>query len=665
MKIGMKLAVLAAFVALTACGSSSSESRDVHTCVGLFCDVGGEDTAVDEVVPDTAPEADIDKPIPGCKLTFVDQFGDDQKTCIQSDVCTFNVSFQAERGLKVKYACDGEPQENAAIVYTVVEDPDSLGKMNVGTVYSNAEGLATGTVKVVKQVNGVFKVKATVYGNTLVEPIYFVINAAAKIDAYLTVSFIYNGSKMFDGVTVYLFKSGQPAAADLACADIDKLELPTADLQNGPVQLAQTAKFVMLPGLEDEKEQFYTIVARGEMVDGTAIAYGCDDQEGHVLVTSSKHVTITLKDIPPRIVGKYDVQTTMDLVSALPDNVQIIVNFLLNFFEKPSASILLLACELGGGTLEDFCGWVFSNPQDPDIYALTTMGNIILEIIDSFLSAAVEQWTGYDIFGIGEDVRDIIKELTLKATFDIKCEPDENGYIPDTCTSASWHTVSIRWRYGLECPPNDDSCGRIDFNIQAIGQDVVLSKFPATLMYVNDYSELTIGEHSLLIKYGQLINYILQKFVLPRVFGDGSDGLPVVDSYEKLFLSLLGGGKECLQPSPSQKACCLVFAESVFGQTGSVGTDVLKQACDTLVQLGSAYLEQTLVQLDTTTGDTFKLSTRDGQPCKLFDLNADQKIDAWGQKEPESERCVWDLEINVFGAFADIDKNNFFGSEHQ
>jgi len=660
MKIGSKLAFLLGFVVLVGCGGTASDNNggfDWNEPV----DTAEPDTEVPEVTPDV--EADVAKP--GGTLQFVDQFGDDQKTCVQKDVCTFTVTYQSERSLRVKFLVEGKPQENAAITYTVIEDPDSLGKMAVNNAYTDPEGIATGTVKVVAPTNGKFKVKASVYGNNNVDPVYFIINASTKIDAYLTVSFVYNGSKLFDGVTVYLFKSSQPAAADIACGDIDKLELPTADLQKGPHQLSQTAKFVMLPGLEDEKEQFYTVVARGELVDGTPIAWGCDDQEGHVLVTASKHVTITLKDIPPRIVGKYDVQTQMDLVSALPDNVQLIVNFILDFFESPSASLLLLACELSNGTLEDFCGWVFTDPNEPSIYSLTTMGNIVLEIIDSFLSAAVENWTGTDIFGIGEDVRDIIKELTLIATFDIKCEPDENGFIPASCTSASWHTVSIRWRYGLECPPNDDNCGKINFNIQAIGQDVVLSSFLATLMFTGDYSELTIGEHSLLIKYGQLINYILQKFVLPRVFGDGSDGLPVVDSYEKLLLSLLGGGKECLQPSPQQKGCCAVFAESVFGQTGSVGTDVLAQACDTLVQLGSAYLEQVLVGLDTTTGDTFKLSTRDGQPCKLYDLNADQKIDAWGKKEPLSERCIWDLDINVFGAFVDIDKNNFYGSEHQ
>jgi len=645
---------------LAACGSSSD------TGPGYF-DWSEPDTATPETVTDTVPEAEVgkDETMPSGQLQFVDSFGDDQKTCVQKDLCTFNVPFNSERSLRAKYLVEGQPEENAAIVYQIIEDPDALGKMLVGTVYTGTDGVAGGTVKAVKQLNGTFKVKVSVYNRPDVDPIYFVINVSAKIDAYLTVSFVYNGSKIFDGAMVYLFKSDTAQQADLLCQDIDALDLPTADLQKGPHQLSQTAKFTQLPGLDDEQEQFYTIVARGEMVDGTPIAWGCDDVNGRVLVTSSKHVSITIKDIPPRLVGTYDIQSQLDLISALPGNVQMVVNFILNFFEKPSASVLLLACELGGSTLEDFCGWVFSDPDNPDIYKLTTLGNIVLEILDSFLEYYVEEWTGYDIFGIGEDIRDLLKELVLLATFDIKCEPDENGFIPETCTSGSWHTVSFRWTYGQNCPPNDDACGKLNFNVQAIGQDVIISRFPATAMFQGDYTELTIGEHSILLKYGQLVNYILQKFVLPRVFGDGSDGLPVVDSYEKLMLSLLGGGKQCLNPSPSQPGCCQIFAENVFGQTGSVGTDVLKQACDTLVQLGAAYLEQQLVQLDTTTGDTIVLSTRDGQPCKLYDQNADQKIDAWGKKEPMSERCIWDMDLKVFDTYTAIEDNNFYGYEHQ
>jgi len=84
-------------------------------------------------------------------------------------------------------------------------------------------------------------------------------------------------------------------AVGVPCSALDPLALPVADVQNGPMQVSQTVKFVMLPGLEAEQEQFYTIVARGELVDGTPVAFGCNATDGHVLISSSKYVTIALE----------------------------------------------------------------------------------------------------------------------------------------------------------------------------------------------------------------------------------------------------------------------------------------------------------------------------------------------------------------------------------
>ena len=663
MRTATHFALLLGLSFVVACGSGSSAGPE-----DPFLDwYQYEDTSsTPDTEKDTGMPEETYVPPSDASLAFVDQFGDDNKTCVEKQTCTLLVSFNAQRGLRVLYTEGGQPVEGVPIKYEVIEDPDHAGKMVVSTAYTNTQGISDADVKVMAAIQTSFKVRATVLGSNDVEPIYFIINAEPKVAAFLTVSFTYTGTKVFDGVMVYLFKSAAATQADLTCGEIDPLDMPTIDLQKGPVQVAQTIKFEQLPGLQDEMEQFYTICARGELADTTPIVYGCDDVSGHVQLTSSKHVSITLDDIPPTIVGEYDIQTELDLVSMLPDQVAGVVNFILDFFEKPSASLLMLVCTLENQTLQDLCGYVFNDPYSPSVYDLTMIGGIVLDIIDTVLATYVEEWTGTDIFGIGEDIRDMLKELRLISTFEILSEPDDDGYIAPEFTRGSWHTVSFRWTYGQNCPPNDDACGVTNFNIQAIGQDVIISQFPATLMYEVDYSLLTIGEHSLYIKYGQLINYILQHYVLPQVFGDGSDGLPVVDSYEKLIKSLLGGGKECLVPSPSQLGCCEAFTENVLNQApGSVGSSVLSGACETLVVMGTAYLEAQLTQLDASTGNNLRLKTRDGMPCKLYDNNNDMKIDAWGKKEPKSERCVWDMEIEIFGLFTEVETNNFFGSEHQ
>ena len=65
--------------------------------------------------------------------------------------------------------------------------------------------------------------------------------------------------------------------------------------------------------------------------------------------------------------------------------------------------------------------------------------------------------------------------------------------------------------------------------------------------------------------------------VLPQVFGNGDDGGPVIDSYEEMIQSLVGG-QECLDPSwqnENSKDCCDQFAENITGQDTSLGSDVL------------------------------------------------------------------------------------------
>ena len=646
-----------------ACGSSSNEASDD---TGITWEtVDDADTTQAEPEPEIVQEVEADyKPAGQGVLSFVETFGDDAKTCVQTDLCTFNVSFNGDRSLGVIYLEDGAPVANVPLQFTIIEDPGQVGKMVVATVYTDQAGAASGTVKAMKAVSASFKVKVTVAGAPDIAPIYFGINVQPKVQAYLTVSFIYGGQRTFDGVRVYLIKNTATNVADVFCGDIDPLDLPTADLIQGPVQLSQTVKFQTLPGLEDEGEQRYTVIARGETGDGQAMTFGCDEDEGIVRLTSTTHVTIDLIDIAPRIVGEYDITTELDLLSPLPDDVEDTVNTILDFFDKPSASLLKLICQVDNATLTDLCGYIFQDPMDPDVGELLAVGEIVLEIFDAYLAAYVEDWVGIDVLGIGEDVRDILKELQLISTYEFKVEPDADGNIAPEDTSATWHTVSFRWTYGQDCQPNDDACGKVSFNMQSIGQNAIIATFGATVTVVEGYSELVIKPHSLQLKYGALLNYILQKVVMPRIFGDGSDGEPVIDSYEKLIKSLLGGGKTCLVPAAGEPTCCAAFSSNVIDQVGSatVPADLLTNACESLILLGSKYLEDTLTDLDLSTGENLVLKTPDGIPCRLFDNTNSMHIDAWGKKEPTADRCIWDIQMSIFGADTAIDKNNFYGS---
>jgi hypothetical protein len=251
---------------------------------------------------DAGPESEATPDVPGVgRLEFVDEWGDDQESCADADVCSLDIAINNERTLRVRYLVDGVPRAGAPLSFQVEDDPFYLAHVACSTVYTQTDGIAATRLKVYLDAGGclveTFRVRVGVYGRPEVAPLFFSIRTGGKCDAYLTVSFDYDGAKPFDGVTVYLFKSVQPTAADLACAALDPLVLPSADQQKGPVQVSQTAKFNMLPGLEVEQEQFYTIIALGELMDGTRVTFGCNDTDGHVKVTSSTHVVVTLEDL--------------------------------------------------------------------------------------------------------------------------------------------------------------------------------------------------------------------------------------------------------------------------------------------------------------------------------------------------------------------------------
>jgi len=232
-------------------------------------------------------------------LEFVTTVGDDGTTCVDKEQCTFNVHVNEERVLKARYIEYDAPLANAAILYEVVDDPQGAGKMLIGTVYTDENGVASDTVKVVEPIATTFKVKISVYNRPDVVPIYFVIIAVPQVSSYLTVTFSYTGTHSFDGVIVYLFKSGTTTAADVPCSDIDPSSIPTADVMTGPIQLSQSAKFPILPGLDEEHEQFYTICTTGVKMDYTLVAYGCNDIDGLVSLYSERHVSIMLNDVGP------------------------------------------------------------------------------------------------------------------------------------------------------------------------------------------------------------------------------------------------------------------------------------------------------------------------------------------------------------------------------
>jgi hypothetical protein len=169
-----------------ACGRSCGECSGVQEeCIndGCVCmpDCAGKDCGpnvcggycgacdwecVDNICVDPVPT-----------LSFYDAVGDDQKSCVDTNTCTYELAFPGQRNLPVRLSLGGEQVANAAITYTITEDPNGIGAMMASTVYTDDSGVATGIVKVIGPFPGALTVQVSVYGDSSAAPIFFVIQS--------------------------------------------------------------------------------------------------------------------------------------------------------------------------------------------------------------------------------------------------------------------------------------------------------------------------------------------------------------------------------------------------------------------------------------------------------------------------------------------------------
>lgn len=589
------------------------------------------------------------------KLSFVVQKDDFDQSCVNVNYCNFKLFYEnKDRKLEVRYTIGGKPVSGEGILYELIKDENNLCKLDASVVETDNQGIATGTIDNIKPMDGKCQVKVSVLKDSFVSPLYFNISVLPKGVIPLSILLKHEGNYIINSVQALLFKQdkyGEPKCNKL---NIEKLKFLTATTSSQSVLPDNVVFFKNLPSLETEKIQYYTIVGIGKFGDSPEYppkAWGCNDKDGIAEWNKTKPtITLTVKDLVPKLKGSYEIESSFDLVSGLPPNVATVINAIIGFFQSPVGEIMLLICKLTGGNLEDMCDWFFEDPNNPSLDKLTKTGEVAFKILNTFLISIIKTYCPYKddpelcskIYWTGKDVGDILKKFFLKATLTFNEEPQQDGLIPQSTTEEIWHTVIIKWTLGKDCKPDDENCGKIPLSFSNIpGIDEAISgKFEAKLEYVKEEKTygITIKKHPLKLKYGALVNFAIEKLLLPQIFGDGKDGLPVVDSYEEMLGSILGG-KPCLQ----KMNCCEIFAENLTKESSGLYKNLVEGACDALIDTGAKFLRDLLIELDYE-GENFEIGT--GKICFIYDKNDDMKFDTFGQTKTP---CVWDINLKIGG----------------
>ncbi len=632
----LAVAIVAAIVALSA--AACGEDTQVVA-------IGGTDSGT------TTPDPQAIK-----VLQFVQQRGDDQKAC--SSTCMLSLSYAEQRTLQVRYTENGKAVQNVLVQFQIQGDPN-IAALTASTSKTDAMGVATISAQAFS-LPGQVAVLVTLAADQNVSHLRFDLTVTPKGRVPLIVQLRYNGMRPINTVELLLFR--QRANTMVRCINVDPYAIqPGADLSSTETKtpIAYSVNFSHFPNLDKDTPQNYTILAVGYEGQGDQkgppLAWDCIDGTGDQAVSvafaGSTSVSMELNDLPLRICPVdrpdcgYEFDNFFDIVSILPDEVAGPVNTVLDFFDEPSATLVSMICRFGGdvNALEELCKLIFNDPNNPCTNqasgCFTALGTVAFDLIDSAITGLIEDNLP-GAFGMGQDVRRLLKELNLRATVTFNGEPDGAGYLAAENTLMEWHSLRYRWSYGAleggaSCPVGDKDCGWQSYNLQSLLglSNVMTSQFSGV---VQNEVNLSVEPFPLDLKYGALINFVLEKIVLPLLTGDQN-----VTTYEA-FIGTLAGGSQCMI-SDDFSRCCENFGQGISDT--QTYRDIAKAGCNALIGLAGEFLRSQLVNLSIGTDAAFTLSTQ--APCRMFDNDNDMILDQIGLQvsEPQDKRCIWKVEV--------------------
>jgi hypothetical protein len=397
-----------------------------------------------------------------------------------------------------------------------------------------------------------------------------------------------------DVVQVLLFRQGPGGKPN--CDELKLEALPTAHVASKDYVLGSDVTFWNLPGLEDDKTQTYSVLVMARTgSNGPIQAWACDDANGVVTWNGHTVVEVALRDVPPRLSGAFEVVTSFDFGADLPDAVADAVRWIADMRNDPASGLVRLAC-------------------DPGCAAMSP------SVCDAWKQIEGEPGPEAD----ASDLLAVVGRFEVVSAFTFAMEPAPDGILPANACKEVWGTARFRFTDGT----------LNEFDLATVtGIPVAWTPFPGT--FGPDPADgawpLSIGQHAIGPRYGATLAAVLEKWMLPRLFGDGSDGLPPVDSWEAAMASRLAGNA-CLLTND----CCERFAKAAAGGTGAVTENLVEDACEALVQSGAACLRDRLSALDATPSG---LAIGTKTPCLAWDETWDMRVDGLGWK---NEPCEWD-----------------------
>jgi hypothetical protein len=444
----------------------------------------------------------------------------------------------------------GEPRPNELISWEILESPAEV-ELNNRTANTDESGLGKVRFFAGEQIRE-YVVRASHPGANQVE---LVVSVGDLPSGDLEVSFIHSGASIYPvaPIEVMVFPDNV-----YRCDDFQPLNrLPDPDYFDEVRNVDRKAEFNTLL-----TRNAWTVVALGRGEFGQRAAAACSD-DIRIRDSETTRVELVLILLPLNPVGRYDSVSHWDFTATLENtgNVGQVLLAIFDAFENPGRFLLNSIIDL----IRSFLGGLIAGAVDffLDIFGLD---DLIENGINGFIG-------GNDFLSrlqqAGLDLRDMVTNLEVLSTLTIgKLGNDYQVYGSD-----DWRGLAVYWRW--DCDENSPpDCGRIEIALDS-GSDLgfVYGEWTGQ---VAAYNQLQIFTHSVNLRYGQLILYLLNNILIPALTDGNAHSMIEAILYwidcEGLSLAITGNDGEICAPADivcidaeDIEAVCDSVIRSVFG----------------------------------------------------------------------------------------------------
>ena len=278
-----------------------------------------------------------------------------------------------------------------------------------------------------------------------------------------------------------------------------------------------------------------TGIARGDR--GQVAAAACMDD---ISVDKDRvnELELLLQLIPISPVGTYDAVSHWDFTNALSESGSVgsTIVRVLDVFENPGQAIYNEIINL----VELLVGGIISGAIDTFL-SITHLDAKFATLINNFIA---DNDALSKIFQAGSDLRDVVANLQVHSQLTIgKLDSNYEFRGRD-----NWTGVTLFWRWNCDANAAPD-CGAIPLIADANGEigdlGILSSEWTGRVVA---YNRLQIDSHTVSLRYGRLILYILNDVILPEVTDGNAHSLTEAFAYwvgcDRLALSITGSDGE-------------------------------------------------------------------------------------------------------------------------